>query len=458
MPVPRLPFPFPPIPFPPRPQAPDLAGLRFRAETDPVGPAIALVWELADPAGDPDQLPLVVLRRERRFPGRSRRGVVPVQATAADMADGDVVYSAGALQWDIEETREDVHADGWVATTRQYLYRGPARDRVLVRAIRREWPKDGGTPLRATVRVIDRAGLEPGTIHYYTAFAGKQGWFSRRTQASALATAQGSADLFRLLPRVDQERDVQAPEPFAVPRSEHGRGQLERLVRVAQAHADMLLGQVDALHDVHDVRRADSRLLEAMAGLIGWRLKDFLDEEGQRTEIGFAPAVYRTTGTTGGIAAMVNRLTGWASESRDFVRNVLVSWDPTRVEQLPGSRAYLDGSAHVAGTPPALVTRPVPHGSVDTADAAAMQRLRDRDRADTTAYTFDCGRFDAAAGEYRMDDSTWYNRTTVGLYVRPPAPLPAAEIAETWRRTRELLAEFLPIQVRVVVFVLPAGP
>jgi hypothetical protein len=206
---------------------------------------------------------------------------------------------------------------------------------------------------------------------------------------------------------------------------------------------------------VHDIRRADARLLPAMAAMVAWRLKEFLDEEGQRTEIGFAAEVYRTVGTPAALADMVNRITGWAASSRDFVRNVLLTWDPTRIEQLAAGPAYLDGSAHLEGTPPALVTRPLPQGTVDTTDAAAMQRLRDRDRADLTAYTIDLGPYDAAAADYRPDDTTWYNRTSVGLYVKPPAPLPAATIAEVWGRTRALLAEFTPIQVRLIVFVEP---
>ena len=444
-----------PLPFPLPQPAPDLAPLRFRAETNPLGPAIDLVWELPDPDGPPDQVHLVVLRRERRFPGLRRRGIVAVRATGDDLADGVRVYDPFALEWDIEETREEVTRGGIVATTRQFLYRGTPRDRVLVRSVRREYPPEGGPASRAIVRVVDRSALEPGTIAYYTAFVGKYAWYSRRTQSSAIATAQDGPDLFPLLPRVDQERDGEVPDPFAVSRSEHGRGQLERLLRVVQPHADMLHGFVGGLRDVHDVRRADSRLLEAMAALLGWRLKDNLHEEGQRNEIGFAAELYRSVGTTAAIGAMINRLTGWRAVARDFVRNVLVTWDPTRVEQLESGPAYLDGSARVEGSPPTLATRRVPHGTVDTADALAMQRLRDRDPADTTAFTYDCGRFDGALGGYRQDDTTWYNRETVGLYVTPPGPVDPAVVAETWRRTRALLNDFLPIQVRTILFVRP---
>ncbi len=87
-----------------------------------------------------------------------------------------------------------------------------------------------------------------------------------------------------------------------------------------------------------------------MAELIGWNLKAYLTEEGQRNEIVFANEVYRTLGTKPNIAAMVNRLTGWTADVKEFARNVIVSWDSTRVERLEGGvPAYLDGSASPTG-------------------------------------------------------------------------------------------------------------
>jgi hypothetical protein len=183
-----------------RPRPPDLAALRFRAEANPVGPAIDLVWDLADPTASPDALPVRIVRRVRRYPGRSRRGVVATLASAGDLADGTVVLEPGTLVWDIEETHEDVERDRRIATTRQYTYRGAPRDRVLVRSIRREYALASATPRRTTVRVVDRAGLAAGTIYYYTAFAGSPAWFSSRTQASALATGSGTPDLSRCCP------------------------------------------------------------------------------------------------------------------------------------------------------------------------------------------------------------------------------------------------------------------
>lgn len=421
----------------------DLAALGFRAETVPGEPAVALVWDLPDPTAAVDDPALRIQRLLRRYPGRGRRGIVDTAASAADLADGDVVFTAGALQWDIEERRDEVVPDGLISTVRQYAYTGTPPDRVLVRSVRREFAAGVADPSRTTVRVFDRAGISPGAIHYYTAFAGPQLLFSRRTQASALATDAAGPDLFGLLPTLDRRHDTALPEPAKVAAAERGRGQLERFLRAVQAHADMLLGEVDALRDLHDVRRADARLLAPLAQMLGWKLKVALDEDGQRTEIGFATEAYRRTGTAPLVAAMVNRLTGWPAEVREFPRNVLRSWDETRVERTPAGARYLDGGA-----------RPRPAGSIDTGDRLSLLMLHEQRVDDTNAYSYDCGARESD-GSYARTETTWFNRETIGVYASPPPRLRPAEVASAWSRVRLILQDFLPAQVRAVLVVQP---
>ena len=206
----------------------------------------------------------------------------------------------------------------------------------------------------------------------------------------------------------------------------------------------MSMGFADGLRDLHDPRRVDSRLLEAMAELIGWNLKAYLTEEGQRNEIVFANEAYRTLGTKLNIAAMVNRLTGWTADVKEFARNVIVSWDSTRVERLEGGvPAYLDGSAVADGSPPALITRKVPAGSVDTADGNAMFGLRNRTFEDATAYTYDCGIPDPAGG-YIRTDATWYDRETIGVFATPDVATEPFVLQQTWDRVRTILGEAPP--------------
>lgn len=433
-----------------------LARLAFYALPDPTGAAIALAWDLPDPASSPDDLPLAIVRRDRRFPGLHRRGGLPVPGTDEDLRDGLPVYHSAAFRYDFEEVWEEHEGDLLVVTAYQFVYSGTPRDRVLVRVVRREFPPGAAAPSRTTVRVIDRDALVPGTLYYYTAFVGAGRLYSAQTQSAALATGRTARALFDLLPGVHRRLDESLPPPGRVALADAGKGQLQRLLEVFDAHADMLQGMAAALRDLHNPRRVDSRLLPALAHLLGWRLKGYLDEDGQRTEIRFAPEVYRTVGTPPNLAAMINRLTGWDTRLREFAASIVVSFDALRLEALEdGTLLYLDGRVAAAEAPPPYLTGDrLPAGSVDTVDVEAMARLRARAFDDTTAYTYDCGRPDGAGG-YVRDNDTWYSRETVGVYIVPDVPTELFALQEEWERVREIIAEFLPIQVRVVFVVQP---
>lgn len=427
----------------------------FRAQTDPSGPAIDIMWDLLDPTGDPDSLSVRILRRERRFPGLGRRGVVPVDASADDLLDGDLVYDSAAFAYDFEETWEEEKGNRLISTARQYLYRGTPRDRLLVRSIRREFPLNGGAPTRTTISVIDRDGLVPGNIYYYTAFVGPNSTFSRMTQASALATGQHGYSLFTQLPQIHQRLDTVTPPPSRVAIADVEKGQLQRLIETLESHTDMLHGTVDGLRDLHNPRRVDSRVLPHLARMIGWRLKDYLDEDGQRNEVIFAPEVYRTVGTIPNIVAMINRLTGWDARVREFATNILLTFDASRLERLDFETVYLDGTLKPNETPPPFLQgRSLPPGTVDTTNDFAMFKLRSRAFDDQTAYTYDCGRPNGIGG-YIVDNDVWFNRETIGLYIVPDVETETFSLFEEWERVRQILAEFLPIQVRAVFVLLP---
>ncbi|MCT9078063.1 phage tail protein [Streptomyces fulvoviolaceus] len=429
----------------------DLAALGFTACTDPLGPAVRLSWNVSDPA-----VRIRVLRRERRFPGTARRGWVPVPAATADLTDGVLVHDSADFPADVEETRSEWEAGTLVATTRFFRYRGTPRDRHLVGLIRRTTAADG-TPLATTAEIIDGDGVLPGTRYYYTAFAAASGLYSRATQASALATGRYGTALFAALPQADRVRDTVSPAPFTVAREDADKGQLQRFVEIVEAHADLLRGQVEELAGLHDPRRVDARLLPYLARHIGWRLKDYLDEDAQRGEVMFAPEFYRTVGTVSNITAMINRLTGWDAQVREFVRNVLAVFDTSRLEPVEGGRsAYADGStrAHDGG-PPYLDYRTAPPGSLDTTDAQAMYRLRNRLIDDTAAYSYDCGR-PRADGGYDRDDRTWYSRDTIGVYIVPDVATEAFVLQAEWERIRAILREFLPVNIRAVFVLMPS--
>jgi hypothetical protein len=434
-----------------------MSAFRFYAETNPLGPAVDLIWELPDPAQSPDEYQLSILRKKRRFPGKSRRGALPVKANMEDLTDGIVVYDSSTYKFDLEKTREEIEGDRLISITRQYLYQGDPRDRILIRSIHREFPIEGGVPITAKVRFIDREGLTPGNIYYYTAFVGTEKVFSCLTQASSLATGRFGYSLFALLPHIDQSLDTILPSTSNVSLADQYKGQLQRLLEVFDAHADMFHGYIDGLRDIHNIRKVDSTFLSHLAQLIGWKLKDHLDEEEQRNEIIFAPEVYQTVGTEPNIAAMVNRLTGWGAQIREFACNVLLSFETARLEELQsGVIVYLDGSLTPSPTPPPhLHGHHQPPGSVDTTDAVAMFKLRTKAFDDQTAYSYDCGQPDGNGG-YLKNDEDLYNRETIGIYIIPDIETEPFSLQEEWKRIGQILADFLPIQVRAVFIVQPS--
>ncbi|MFF1321263.1 phage tail protein [Streptomyces chartreusis] len=430
--------------------AADLAALGFGARTDPLGPAVRLSWTVPGPA-----VSIRVLRRERRFPGTARRGRAPVPAAAADLTDGVLVHDSADFPVDVEETRTEREAGDLVTVTRQFRCRGTPRERLLVGLVRRT-ESGAGAPSRTTVEIVDRDGVCAGTVYYYTAFVTAAGLYSRATQASALATARYGTPVFAALPQVDRVRDTARPEPFTVARQDADKGQLQRFLEAVEAHADLLRGQIEGLAALHDPRRVDARFLPYLAQHIGWRLKDHLDEDAQRGELMCAPELYRSVGTAANITAMINRLTGWDAQLREFVRNVLVSYDTARREPLEGGLfAYADGSMTARdGGPPHLGHRTTPPGSVDTTHAQAMYRLRNRLFDDTAAYSYDCGRLRADGG-YDRDDRTWYSRDTVGVYIVPDSATEIFVLEAEWERIRAILREFLPVTIRAVFVLMP---
>jgi phage tail-like protein len=456
-----------------------LGQFAFAATTDADGPAIDLSWRTSPGDPTPERRVTRILRRERRFPGAGRRGFLQVQAAATDLADGALVYDASAFSVDREDSRVEQEASGPVRVRRQFRYVGAPPDPVLVRVIREQLASDMSTPLSYSVQVVDRAGLAEGVIYYYTGFidAGlPQPVFSRATQAAALVTATYGYDLFRQLPQIDQRLDVATPPPGGA-LADAAKGQLQRFVDGVTAHVNMLHGQIGAMSALHDPRRVDSRMLQPMADWLGWTLKQYLDEDGQRTEIGFASEVYRSVGASPNIAAQVNRLTGWATQIKEFVRNIVVSVDTSRYETLaageilpPGAgvKAYLDGGLACSPTfaawldlplgampgPPYLVGRSQPPGSVDTTDVTAMFKLRNGALDDAVSRSYDCGAPDGLGGYVQTND-TRYNRGTIGVFIVPLAETTPFVLQQEWQRVKGILDAFFPINVRAIFVVQP---
>ena len=470
-------------------------------------PAIELSWEVPlIPAtqdreaefADPDSLKLYIRRQESRFPGQSRKGIVPQEADLnirdlqlnkvpiiwlllreynsmagilflrESLSDGIEIYNTVTIHVDLDK---EIIDDEWqgntlVKTIRQYQMLGNPPDRVLRRSIRQEYLRKTAyadpIPFRMTVHVWDRESLQAGTTYYYTAYVADESesryFFSRRTQAAALATGYYGHNLFKALPQVHQQFDTQTPASSdSVALVDRTKGQLQRFLDVFDAHLDLLHGTTEGLRDLHNVQRADSRLLPHLAHLIGWRLKDNLNEQQQRNEIGFAPDVYKTVGTIPLIKAIVNRHTGWTAEVKEFSQNVLLSFDTSRVETTDSGTIYLDRQPVFQGGK--LQAHPYPAGSIDTSDPATQFYLKNRPRNDTIAYTFDSRNLTEKSGtqlsNQEKDTTGWYNRRTIGVYLTPDVQGEELVLKKTAKQLGTILKEFLPIQVKVFFVIEP---
>lgn len=474
------------------PQTPAFLLPHFRAETYPEPETIALLWNIPLSNGattfpDPDVISLFVLRRLRRFPGQNRRGVVLVRKQLLNgREDGVLIYHTETFKFDFEEQVEDQDADLRIVT--RYQYQGDRRDRILVRSIREESKQHANgevQPIRLTIRFLDRAKLEAGNIYYYTAFVGSEFIFSSQTQASALATQDYDHNLFAGLPQVHQQLDTVAPPPDSVALTDQQKGQLQRFLEVFDGHADMFHGFIDGWRDLYHPRRVDSRFLSPLAAQIGWQFKNERNEDRQRTEIQLAPELYKIVGTVPSIGAIINMLTGWKTEVREYVHNVLLSVDTRRFESIPdgvaygegevpneGERAYLDGSLRVRPAydeflesktdrrpdPPLWQGRRIPPGSLNIdalrSDPEALAKFKNKAIDDPTVYSYHAPPANESLEEL-LKTQILYNRETIGIYITPDRSLGSEEFSpeQLSQQLYHIVREVLPIQVRPVFFI-----
>ena len=450
----------------------------FCAESSAAG-GCELAWEpsaVLDALGapTPEDRPVLILRRLDRFPGRSRRGSVPRWARTQDLADGSSVYDSASFPIAFTELHTERQNDIDVASELGYRWGATPPDRTLVRTDR-TLRAESGDVLSRTLRIHDRDALVDRRVHYYTLYTGytlaelqnlqllaageladliaativgnasaPYYVFSADTQAAALATPPVQPRWFASLPQVHRNFD----RPL---------GQLERFIHNLESHHELVKALVAGAADFHASSRADSRLLPPMAAWLGWPLRADLDEASQRNEIAYAPEFYRTVGTAGNIAAMVNRLTNWDTRIREFVRNVLVTFDASRIELLSDGRVlYMDGSTRgdTAAVPP-VIGRRVPPGSLDTTQADAMFRLRTHAFEDDTAYTYDTRQARSLTPGGQPTIEGWYSRQTIGVYIVPDDSSEVFAPGDQFERIGRAIGEFLPINVRAIFVLLP---
>ena len=201
-------------------------------------------------------------------------------------------------------------------------------------------------PDRALVEVgedgIYRAAdedLQGETVYYYALFPYKGDPpvydLEGRCRAAAMATAPyGFAQLMHdLLPAIYHRYDTALPlnPPQEMSQADRQRGQLRRFLDLPGGQLDQIYSYTRALLHSHELDRLDGRLLPLLAQWIAWPTDFRLGFDAQRNEIRNAPALYQRVGLIPTVAATVKRISGWESQSKEFVHNVFASNRPERL-------------------------------------------------------------------------------------------------------------------------------
>lgn len=168
------------------------------------------------------------------------------------------------------------------------------------------------------VQVVDGV-LEPEKVYYYALFAPESSSFSSRREWRAAAMATRAYELgdrlYHMLPAVHRQYDEPTPDM-------QGQGQLRRFLSIFGQAADQVRSMAEGLRNRHDVNAVDADFLWPLARWIGWQPDQTLDEKARRRDIHLAPEIYQSVGTLPNIRALVNRMTGWDCQVKEYVHNI----------------------------------------------------------------------------------------------------------------------------------------
>lgn len=201
-------------------------------------------------------------------------------------------------------------------------------------------------------RFSDR-GLTPLKTFYYTVFAAdSEGNFyaADDSRAAALVAEDYPIEgdnlverLYKLLPAIHQRYDKLtsvdlaklSPDTLstldALPPHLRTRGPLRRFLHAAAAPLNVMRSSAEGLRQLHDVDLTPPQFLLPLAQWVGWELDRTLPVYAQRSEIKFAPRLFRSAGTVPNLRAIINRYTGWYSQITEFAQHVALSNTPSQL-------------------------------------------------------------------------------------------------------------------------------
>ena len=179
--------------------------------------------------------------------------------------------------------------------------------------------------------VVNDMVLEPEVVYYYALFApdpdSPGAYLTEHSwRISVMATGHYGLDerLYELLPSV--HRWLDEPDP-----GQRGDGQLRRLLQIVGSTFNQLRSLAEGLRQRHDVLEVQADKLAHLARWIGWEPDQTSPVHTQRNDIVFAPEIFSTVGTVPNIQALINRVTGWESQVKEFVDNVFLTNAPESI-------------------------------------------------------------------------------------------------------------------------------
>ena len=187
--------------------------------------------------------------------------------------------------------------------------------------------------------IIEDLDLKSETFYYYTLFPFKNNpldyLFEPRNRISAMATGpyNFAGQMYDLLPRIYHRYDttlIKGDSPGFLDEDKE-KGQLRRFLDIPGSQFDLLYSFAKTMLNLYNVHGVDGNVLPLLAEWIGWNTNFTLELSGQRNEIRNAPSIYKTTGIIPTVEATVKRVSGWKSQTKEFVHNVFVSNRPERL-------------------------------------------------------------------------------------------------------------------------------
>lgn len=280
------------------------------------GHQIDLSWQNPSVAEFEEFAGIKVVRRERRFPLDENDGELRFVGDSAVTSFSDSLVAVARL----EELAVEIPASlrgkvRYQADQKLLIFEGrmsnSERDQLLDLPANAEF----SNAIQA-LYTRSQAAPKAQSVYYYTIFTfdtatPPQHFGGRQSRVAAMASSNyaSAKQLYAMLPSIYHRFDA--------------KGELRRFLEIFGPEFDLIRSFAAAARDLQDLDRTASAYLPLLAQWIGWQLNPHHEIDTQRNELYYAPHYYRTIGLIPNLLALINRLTTWDCQIKEFFHNVL---------------------------------------------------------------------------------------------------------------------------------------